>query len=201
MRSPFRFFGLVFALSVPIWLLEPGTWPITAAVGVPLVAALILVYRGRGAQRRTESPEQGVRLAEDPAHLVRAAFPIRAGSPDCRGQHVARLPNVTSPTTPVARTRRLHGSAAISVIRRIGGATAWRVNVLPAGEHPGDQNQKQSLAATHGVPHKTFAVWGRQTSVRASSVALVTHLKTDGACCWSRLLALPGWPSLAPRGD
>jgi CAAX protease family protein len=48
MRSPFRFFALVFALSVPIWLVEPGEWPITAAVGMPLVAALILVYRAEG---------------------------------------------------------------------------------------------------------------------------------------------------------
>jgi membrane protease YdiL (CAAX protease family) len=48
MRSPFRFFVLVFVFSVPIWLLEPGRWPITAAVGMPLVAALILVYREEG---------------------------------------------------------------------------------------------------------------------------------------------------------
>jgi membrane protease YdiL (CAAX protease family) len=48
MRSPVRFFALVFALSAPIWLVEPGEWPITAAVGVPLVASLILVYRAEG---------------------------------------------------------------------------------------------------------------------------------------------------------
>ena len=48
MRSPYRFFVLVFAISAPIWLVEPGEWPITAAVGVPLVASLILVYRAEG---------------------------------------------------------------------------------------------------------------------------------------------------------
>ena len=48
-RSPIKFFLLVFALSVPIWLLEPGDWPISAAVIVPLLAALILVYRVEGA--------------------------------------------------------------------------------------------------------------------------------------------------------
>lgn len=47
-RSPLRFFALVFALSIPIWLMEPADWPITAAVGVPLVAALILTYRDEG---------------------------------------------------------------------------------------------------------------------------------------------------------
>jgi hypothetical protein len=48
-RSPFKFFLLVFALSIPIWLIEPGDWPISAAVIVPLPAALILVYREEGA--------------------------------------------------------------------------------------------------------------------------------------------------------
>ena len=47
-RSPLRFFALVFALSVPIWLIEPRDWPITASVGTPLIAALILVYREDG---------------------------------------------------------------------------------------------------------------------------------------------------------
>ena len=52
--SPLRFFVLVFALSAPIWLLEPRDWPITASVGTPLVAALILVYKedGRAGTRR-----------------------------------------------------------------------------------------------------------------------------------------------------
>jgi hypothetical protein len=50
-RSPLRFFLLVFALSIPIWLVEPGDWPITAAVAVPLVAALILIYREERAGR------------------------------------------------------------------------------------------------------------------------------------------------------
>jgi deazaflavin-dependent oxidoreductase (nitroreductase family) len=44
-RSPLRFFLFVFALSIPIWLIEPRDWPITASVGTPLIAALILVYR------------------------------------------------------------------------------------------------------------------------------------------------------------
>ena len=48
MRWPVWFFLLVFALSVPIWLVEPADWPITAAVGVPLLASLILVYRAEG---------------------------------------------------------------------------------------------------------------------------------------------------------
>jgi hypothetical protein len=47
-RSPLRFFLLVFALSIPIWLIEPRDWPITASVGTPLIAALILVYREDG---------------------------------------------------------------------------------------------------------------------------------------------------------
>jgi uncharacterized protein len=53
-RSPPKFFLLVFALSIPFWLIQPRDWPITASVGVPLMAALILVYRdeGGGAVRR-----------------------------------------------------------------------------------------------------------------------------------------------------
>ena len=53
-RSPLRFFVLVFVLSAPIWLIEPRDWHITASVGTPLVAALILVYRedGRAGTRR-----------------------------------------------------------------------------------------------------------------------------------------------------
>ena len=42
------FFALVFALSIPIWLLEPEEWPITAAVGTPLLAGLLLAYRENG---------------------------------------------------------------------------------------------------------------------------------------------------------
>jgi uncharacterized protein len=53
-RSPLRFFVLVFALSLPIWLIESRDWPITASVGTPLIAALILVCRedGRAGTRR-----------------------------------------------------------------------------------------------------------------------------------------------------
>ena len=47
-RSSLRFFLLVFALSIPIWLIEPQDWPLTASVGTPLIAALILVYREDG---------------------------------------------------------------------------------------------------------------------------------------------------------
>jgi membrane protease YdiL (CAAX protease family) len=47
-RSPLAFFVLVFALSIPIWLIEPRGWPISASVGAPLMAALILVYRVEG---------------------------------------------------------------------------------------------------------------------------------------------------------
>jgi uncharacterized protein len=47
-RSPVRFFLLVFALSIPIWLIQPRDWPISASVGAPLMAALILVYREEG---------------------------------------------------------------------------------------------------------------------------------------------------------
>ena len=47
-RSPLRFFVLVFALSMPIWLIQPRDWPISASVGAPLIAALILVYREEG---------------------------------------------------------------------------------------------------------------------------------------------------------
>lgn len=47
-RSPLRFFVLVFALSVPIWLVQPGDWPISATVVTPLAAALILIYREEG---------------------------------------------------------------------------------------------------------------------------------------------------------
>jgi CAAX protease family protein len=54
-RSPLKFFLLVFALSIPFWLIQPRDWPISASVGVPLLAALILVYReeggGRGVRR------------------------------------------------------------------------------------------------------------------------------------------------------
>jgi hypothetical protein len=39
-RSPLRFFVLVFVLSLPIWLIEPRDWPITASVGTPLIAEL-----------------------------------------------------------------------------------------------------------------------------------------------------------------
>lgn len=47
-RLPLRFFVLVFALSIPIWLIQPRDWPISASVGAPLIAALILVYREEG---------------------------------------------------------------------------------------------------------------------------------------------------------
>jgi uncharacterized protein len=47
-RSPLRFFVLVFALSIPIWLIQPRDWPISASVGAPLIAALILVSREEG---------------------------------------------------------------------------------------------------------------------------------------------------------
>jgi uncharacterized protein len=47
-RSPLRYFLLVLALSIPIWLIEPRDWPITASVSAPLIAALILVYREYG---------------------------------------------------------------------------------------------------------------------------------------------------------
>ena len=47
-RSPLRFFVLVFVLSIPNWLIEPRVWPITAAVGAPLIAALSLSYREAG---------------------------------------------------------------------------------------------------------------------------------------------------------
>jgi uncharacterized protein len=47
-RSPSRFFVLVFVLSIPNWLIEPRDWPITAAVGAPLIAALSLSYREDG---------------------------------------------------------------------------------------------------------------------------------------------------------
>jgi membrane protease YdiL (CAAX protease family) len=54
-RSPLKFFLLVFALSIPFWLIQPRDWPITASVGAPLLAAVILVYReeggGRGVRR------------------------------------------------------------------------------------------------------------------------------------------------------
>ena len=54
-RSPLKFFLLAFALSIPFWLIQPRDWPISASVGVPLMAALILVYReeggGRGVRR------------------------------------------------------------------------------------------------------------------------------------------------------
>ena len=63
-RSPLKFFVLVFALSIPIWLIGgrplpgPSNFPLTLNVFmqpfVPLIAALILVYReeGRGDVRR-----------------------------------------------------------------------------------------------------------------------------------------------------
>lgn len=63
-RSPLKFFVLVFALSIPIWLIGgrplpgPSNFPLTLNVFmqpfVPLIAALILVYRkeGRGSVRR-----------------------------------------------------------------------------------------------------------------------------------------------------
>jgi len=47
-RSTLKFFALVFALSIPIWLIEPRDWPISASVGAPLIAAFILVYREEG---------------------------------------------------------------------------------------------------------------------------------------------------------
>jgi membrane protease YdiL (CAAX protease family) len=47
-RSPLKFFLLVFALSIPFWLMQPRDWPISASVGAPLLAALILVYREEG---------------------------------------------------------------------------------------------------------------------------------------------------------
>jgi uncharacterized protein len=57
-RSPVRFFLLVFALSIPFWLIQPRDWPISASVGAPLIAASILVYReegGGGGVRRLSS--------------------------------------------------------------------------------------------------------------------------------------------------
>lgn len=42
------FFILVFALSIPIWLVEPRDWPVTASVGIPFAAAMILCYREEG---------------------------------------------------------------------------------------------------------------------------------------------------------
>ena len=57
-RSPVRFFLLVFALSIPFWLIQPRDWPISASVGAPLLAASILVYReegGGGGVRRLSS--------------------------------------------------------------------------------------------------------------------------------------------------
>ena len=47
-RSPLKFVVLVFTLSIPIWLIQPRDWPISASVGAPLIAALILVYREEG---------------------------------------------------------------------------------------------------------------------------------------------------------
>src|SRR5918997_963227 len=47
-RATLGFFLLVFALSIPIWLVEPRDWPVTVSVGVPFVAALVLVYREEG---------------------------------------------------------------------------------------------------------------------------------------------------------
>ena len=47
-RSPVRFFLLVFALSIPIWLIQLRDWPISVSVGVLFIAALILVYREEG---------------------------------------------------------------------------------------------------------------------------------------------------------
>jgi membrane protease YdiL (CAAX protease family) len=46
--SPLVFFVLIFALSVPVWLVEPRDWPVTASVGVPFVASMILVYGEEG---------------------------------------------------------------------------------------------------------------------------------------------------------
>ena len=37
-RSPLKFFLLVFALSIPFWLIQPRDWPIAASVLVPLIA-------------------------------------------------------------------------------------------------------------------------------------------------------------------
>ena len=57
-RSPVRFFLLVFGLSIPFWLIQPRDWPISASVGAPLLAALILIYReegGGGGVRRLSS--------------------------------------------------------------------------------------------------------------------------------------------------
>jgi membrane protease YdiL (CAAX protease family) len=48
-RSPLKFFLLVFALSIPFWLIQPRDWPIAASVGAPLIAALIMVYKEEGA--------------------------------------------------------------------------------------------------------------------------------------------------------
>src|SRR5919112_6855302 len=54
-RSPLTFFLLVFAHSIPFWLIQPRDWPISVSVGAPLLAALILVYSqergGRGVRR------------------------------------------------------------------------------------------------------------------------------------------------------
>ena len=59
-RSPFRFFALVFVLSLPFWLLGaviplellPGL-PIGALMAItPLIAASISVYREAGVTRR-----------------------------------------------------------------------------------------------------------------------------------------------------
>jgi hypothetical protein len=51
-RSPLGFFALVFALSTPIWLIEPGDGPLTAAVGVPTIAALLLARSEEGLAAR-----------------------------------------------------------------------------------------------------------------------------------------------------
>ena len=61
-RSPLKFFLLVFALSIPFWLiggmsdlqLMPGLSVSALAAVCPMVAALILVYRERGTAAVTE---------------------------------------------------------------------------------------------------------------------------------------------------
>jgi len=59
-RAPVRFFLLVFALSIPFWLIQPRDWPISASVGAPLLAGLILVYREEGGGRGVRRLSSGV---------------------------------------------------------------------------------------------------------------------------------------------
>jgi predicted nucleic acid-binding protein len=129
--SPLRFFVLVFALSAPIWLLEPRDWRITASVGTPLVAALILVYRedGRAGTRRLLRRVFDQKRIKAKIWYVPVIFLLPAIYLLTYGvTRLTRLPLPDKPYYALDRREPEKREHAREVLRRVGAGTA----ALPA---------------------------------------------------------------------